>query len=145
MLKNAWREANHLPQTPKVLRNFGLVVGGALLLLAAFLFWRADWQAGTLVMALGVGGLTLVITGLLVPGALRPLYPVWMTLALVLGTIMTAVLLTAVFYLIVTPIGLLMRLAGKDPMNRRPDPKQATYWIKRAPESNHPSRLEKFY
>ncbi|NNE71260.1 MAG: hypothetical protein HKN29_12970, partial [Rhodothermales bacterium] len=113
--------------------------------IAAYLAWRAGWHPGTAAMVLGTLGLALFLAGLVAPGILRGIYPVWMALALVLGTIMTTVLLTLVFYLIVTPIGLVLRLVGKDPMHRRPDASLTTYWITRSDESNDVGRMEKYY
>ena len=76
---------------------------------------------------------------------LKKLYRGWMRFAVILGTIMTRVLLTLVFVLVVTPIGLILRLVGKDPMHRKPDPSKETYWIRREAEANDPARMEKFY
>jgi CBS domain containing-hemolysin-like protein len=145
VFSTAWKDAAALPRDRKTLRNFGLVVGSVLLLLALYLMWTGDWSAGTGAMISGTIGSLLVLLGGLFPRSLSPIYPVWMALALVLGTIMTAVLLTLVFYLVVTPIGLLMRLAGKDPMNRKPDAALATYWTEREPASNDVKRMEKYY
>ncbi|MFT5143749.1 MAG: hypothetical protein ACI80V_001309 [Rhodothermales bacterium] len=145
MLNTAWKEARALPRDAATLRRFGLVVGGVFVAIAALVLWRAGWVSGTAVYILGGLGLGLVLAGGLAPGSLRAVYPAWMAVALVMGTVMTTILLTAVFYVVVSPIGVLMRLAGKDPLNRRPDPKVASYWIDRAPETNDPKRMEKFY
>ncbi len=141
----AWKDAAALPRDRMTLRNFGVVVGGVLVALAVYLTWRGGWNAGAASVITGSIGVLLVLLGLSVPRSLAPIYPVWMALALVLGTVVTAVLLTLVFYLVVSPIGLLIRLAGKDPMNRKPDPTRATYWIDRTPESNDVKRMEKYY
>lgn len=137
------QEFRTLDVGPKALRSFGLLVGTVLLGLAAWVGWRSG--AGALAYGLGVGGGGLIGLGLAAPGVLRPLYRVWMALALVLGYVMTRVLLTLVFFLAVTPIGLVMRLLGKDPMHRRPDPKRPTYWRPHPPRSDNPERLRKYY
>ncbi|MBO6575774.1 MAG: hypothetical protein JJ896_12290 [Rhodothermales bacterium] len=145
MLRTLWKEALALPRDAGTLRRFGLVVGGVFLAIAVFLMWRSDWVPGTAATVLIAVGTPLVMLGTLLPGALRTVYPAWMLIALVLGTIMTRVLLTLVFLLVVTPIALMLRLAGKDPMNRRPDPGMRTYWITRDADSNDPARMEKLY
>lgn len=145
VFRTAWKDASALPRDRKTLRSFGLVVGGVLLALALYLIWKGGWTLGPGSLGTGSIGALLAALGLISPGLLAPVYPVWMALALVLGTIMTTVLLTLVFYLVVSPIGLLMRLAGKDPMSRKPDPTLATYWIERSPESNDVKRMEKYY
>jgi hypothetical protein len=77
-------------------------------------------------------------------GALRLIRPafvgfhrLWIRLSVVLGYFVSRILLTLVFFLTVTPIGLLMRLTGRDPMNRKLDPNASTYWHSR--ESQTPS------
>jgi Mg/Co/Ni transporter MgtE len=145
MLISAWKEARALPRDTPTLRRFGLVVGGVFVGIAALVLWRSNWVAGITAYLLGGLGFGLVLAGGLAPAALRSVYPAWMAVALVMGTVMTTILLTAVFYLVVSPIGFLMRLAGRDPMNRRPDSRVASYWIDRTPESNDPKRMEKFY
>jgi ABC-type uncharacterized transport system permease subunit len=49
----------------------------------------------------------------------------------VLGAVMSAVILTLLFYLVITPLGLVMRLVGEDPMRRRFEPELPSYWIRR--------------
>lgn len=145
MIRSAWKEASALPRDRKTLRNFGLVVGIVLVGVATFFSWKSAWAPSPLTVSAGIAGLSLLAAGLLVPRLLGPVYPVWMAFALVLGTIMTAVLLSLVFYLVVTPIGLVLKVLGKDPMHRRPDPSLASYWIARSEESNDVKRMEKYY
>ena len=80
-----------------------------------------------------------------VPVALRPVRTVWMAVAFALGFVMTRVLLTVVFALTVVPIGLALRVLGKDPLHRRPDPEAATYWVAR--DDGRPDResLERYF
>lgn len=76
---------------------------------------------------------------------LRPVYRVWMGLAVVLGTIMTRVLLTLVFALLVVPIGFALRLAGKDLLDRRLDRARTTYWRAKVYEDDSPARLDRYF
>ena len=62
---------------------------------------------------------------------LKPLHKLWMTLAVLLGWLMTRIILIVLFYLVVTPIGLLARVCGKDFLNRDFDRKVNSYWIPR--------------
>ena len=59
------------------------------------------------------------ITGLLLPPLVRPVYVVMMAVALPIGFVVSSVLMVVIYYLILTPIGLAMRLFGYDPMSRR--------------------------
>jgi hypothetical protein len=112
----------------KELRRFGILVGGILLALGAFALWRGHaWGYAPA----GVG-VVLLAAGLLAPGTLRLVHKAWMSFALLLGTIMSTLLLGLLFYLVITPLGLVMRLFGRDPMNRRLHSSAvATYWVAR--------------
>jgi hypothetical protein len=82
--------------------------------------------------ALAIGGL-LVIAALIAPRCLAPVHRVWMAAADVLGWINTRVLLGVVFYGLITPMGLVRRLFGGDPMRRRLEPGAATYRVPKRP------------
>ncbi len=140
-----WQEIKEIDTSKKALRSFGWVVGGVLLVIAAVVWWRNDFAVTTAVAVLGGIGGALVVLGLTVPVVLKPVYRVWMALAVVLGFIMTRVILSVVYYLVVTPIGLVMRLFDKDPIHRRIDPEASSYWIEKSYDDESPERLEKYY
>jgi hypothetical protein len=123
------RELSKLTTTSRDLRKFGLVVGGVFALLAAWLIWRGRLGAAYLL----VPGLLLVVLGGACPRALKWPYLAWMSLGIVLGAVVSTVLLTVFYYLVVTPVGLLARLAGKDFMARRRSPDATSYWVVRGP------------
>jgi len=106
-------------------REFGLVVGGVLALLAGWWLYRDKFPALSL-KVLAVGAL-LIVLGLLVPRSL--VYPnkAWMLLAEALSYVSTRIILAVVFFLILTPIGLIKRAMGWDPLNRRAVPGDS-YW-----------------
>ena len=64
----------------------------------------------------------------LVPQTAKPFYLAWYFLACCIGIVVSNALLTAFYYLVITPVGLLMRALGRDPMQRRLDPAATTYW-----------------
>ncbi len=134
------QEIRSLSQSPRALRGFGILVGAVLIILAS-LVWHLRMPA----IGLAVAGIVLAALGAAAPRLLSIPYRLWMSLALVLGFAMTRLLLTAVFFLLITPVGLLMRLAGRDPMRRKLDPEAPTYWIPRVDESDPKERLEKLY
>ncbi len=138
-------EVAGLDTSRKALRAFGWVVGGVLLVIAAFVFYQNDGEATAAVIALAAGAAILLAGGAFRPAALRPLYIVWMTLALALGFVMTRVLLTITFVVMITPIGLLMRAFGKDPMQRKIDPALPTYWIPKEPSGDDRERLTRYF
>lgn len=144
MITTIRHELRTLDVSGKALRSFGYAVGAVLVGIAAIVCWRSGWPPGPVAYGLaGAGGL-LLFAGLVAPVALRPVYRAWMVLAFVLGYVMTRVVLTLVYYLLVTPIGLVRRALGKDPV-RGPDRSVSTYWIARDDASSSPARLEKYY
>jgi hypothetical protein len=86
--------------------------------------------AGWALWVLGAGcGLLATVA----PGALRPLYVVLSALGWPIGWAVSRVVLVIVFYGVLMPIGLVMRLVGRDPLNRRFDRDAPTYWVRRTP------------
>jgi hypothetical protein len=123
------------------LRSFGVTVGAACAILAAFLLWkqRPAWPI--------LGGLAalLVLAGLLTPVLLRPIERVWMKFARALGWVMTRVILGLVFVVMFTPAGLILRLLGKDPMELRFDRSASSYWHARTDNDRSPERMERMF
>ena len=97
-------------------RSFGISVGPVLMLIAAILAWRG--RITTAEIMGGIGALLLVL-GLTKPILLKWPSAVWWKFAMVLGHINARVILTIAFLLVLTPIGLLWRVIGRDPMRRR--------------------------
>ena len=122
------------------LRKFGLTVGGVLLLLGLWFLYR---HKGYYQYFLYPGG-ALVVLGLVIPKSLKHVYLGWMSLAFVLGLIVSTALLTVFFYLVVTPIGLVARIFGKDFLQRKLDPNAASYWLPRN-TSRAPADYEQQY
>jgi hypothetical protein len=104
--------AHHVPArlSAREGRRFAFTVGIAFLALAGLLWWRA-YPAISAVSA-SLGGL-LLLCGAIIPHRLGPVYSAWMRLALMISKITTPVLMAIVYFLVITPIGLIRRLAGK--------------------------------
>lgn len=94
-------------------RSFGLTVGVVCAAIGAFRWWRGHGLSGAV---LAVVGAALVGAALVAPGALRIPNRIWWRIAQVLGWINTRVLLTAFFFLLLTPVGYVMRLLGRNPL-----------------------------
>jgi hypothetical protein len=112
------------------LRTFGVTVGGALLVFGAI---RSYFHFGNVAIALIGLGSMLGAFGIVFPTALAPLERAWMALAHVLAFINTRIILTVLFYLVFTPIGLIARMV-KDPLNRKLHDGSTSYWIRREPK-----------
>lgn len=102
------------PANPE--RSFGVSVGIVLLLVAAFLVWRGRMTAAPIVAGIGA---TLLLLGLVAPKLLKWPSAVWWKLAMALGYVNARVILSIAFLLVLTPIGLIWRVIGRDPMGRR--------------------------
>lgn len=112
---------NWHPQ-PRQLRQFAATA------LAAFPFAAWWWEAGTAARSLVALGMAWALIGLAHPPAIRPLYWALGALALPVGCLLGEVLLALVYYGLFVPLGLAMRLARRDPLQRRFDPQATTYW-----------------
>ncbi len=137
-------EIRALDTSRRALRSFGLVVGGVFVGIAAVIVWRSGWVLTPWGIGFGSVGSVLMLLGLVVPMLLRPIYKVWMGIAVVLGFIMTRVLLTLVFVLLVVPIGLVLRLVGKDLLRLRLDREATSYWLPRE-SAGGAERFERYY
>ncbi|MDH3268426.1 MAG: SxtJ family membrane protein [Ignavibacteria bacterium] len=121
-------EFKHIKETKKDLRKFGLTVGGVLIILAALLFY---FEKPSAIYFAIIGGL-LFVFGLIIPLTLKPLNKIWMGLAIVLGYFMSRLILTIIFYLVITPISFIAKLVGKKFMILKNDKSANTYWEKRS-------------
>ena len=97
-------------------RSFGLSVGIVLLLIAAYLLWRERMTAAAIA---GGTGTTLLGLGLTAPKLLRWPSALWWKLAMALGYVNARVILSIAFFLVLTPIGLIWRVIGRDPLGWR--------------------------
>ena len=123
-------------------REFGVIVGGALVLLSAWWFYRGKFPAAR-EAAITIGGL-LAIFAIIFPRALVWPNKTWMAFAEVLSFISTRVILAIVFFLIVTPIGFVKRMFGWDPLNRRAAA-SGSYWQDYPERQRDPRHYEKMY
>jgi hypothetical protein len=95
-------------------------------IVSALRIWRS--RAGGPYLA-ARAALFFLRSGLAWPRALAPVERAWMALSRVLSMVMTYVILTIMFFLVITPIGLMLRLAGKDLLQVRADKKKDSYWV----------------
>ena len=124
----------------KQLRSFGLIVGGVFALIGLWppVVYGADPRWWSVVLA---GG--LIVTAAVYPKALFRLHKLWMALGHVLGWVNTRIILGLIFYGVVTPIGLIRRCLGKDPMGKELRPDAVSYRIPRGPRP--PAHLKRQY
>lgn len=123
-------EIKNIKSDKKECRKFGITVGIVLLLIGIILYFYSKLSAPYFI---GAGG-SLILLGLLVPIVLFPLQKIWMTLAVVLGFVMSRIILTALFYFVVTPIAIIAKLFGKNFIDLKIERKKKSYWNYREEE-----------
>jgi len=105
--------------------QFGITMGIVLILFGGLFLWcDKDYYIYLFIIAAA-----FIILGLAVPFVLKPIHKVWMTISIILGWIMTRVILSILFYLVVTPTSWLARLFGKRFLDLKIDKNARSYWI----------------
>lgn len=94
------------------------------------------------IWALGVAA-AFVVVALVYPRALKPLNILWFKFGLLLYKITNPIVMGGMYYIAIVPIGLLMKVFGKDPLNRSFDPNVKSYWIDREPPGPEPSSMKR--
>ena len=123
-------------------REFGLIVGGMLLLLSSWWIYRGKFHSISQI-TLPVAALLLIL-GIIFPRAL--VYPnrAWMALAEVLSFISTRIILAFVYFVVITPIGVVKRFFGWDPLHRRAAASES-YWRPYSERQRDPKHYEKMF
>ena len=124
-------------------RQFGFVVGGVFLALGLWTLWRGSWPLAVS-RTVAAGGLLLVVLGAVAPGWLVLPRRAWMALAEALGFVSTRVILGAVFFLAVLPLGFILRRTGWDPLVSRRRAGE-TYWVTYPARQASPKHFEQMY
>jgi len=120
-------ELKHIDISDKAVKKTGLTIG-AVLILVSLLLWYLG-KVSFMYFSI-VGGLFVILAFIAIP-VLRPFHRLWMMLALLMGFVMSRVILTILFYIVLTPIGLIAKLIGKKFMPLGFDKNAVTYWEKR--------------
>ena len=107
-------------------RSFGIVFAVVFLIIA---LWPLKNGYSILITPLTIS-LIFLFLGLINSKFLNPLNKLWFKFGLVLGAIIAPIVMCIIYFLVVTPIGLIMKIMGKDLLNKRYD-KKKSYWIKR--------------
>jgi hypothetical protein len=108
------------------LRQFGVI---GLILMSGMAAWRMrqhGLDAGVLCM--GVLAVVFAIGGIVEPNWLRPVFVAWLVAAFPIGWLISQIVLVILYYAVITPIGLILRLYGRDALRLKPRPTEASYW-----------------
>lgn len=139
-IRDVAQEIRALKPRRKELRQLGLTF---LIVLGLLGIWGISQSRSWGGWLCGLGGF-FGLGGLIWPMGLRPVFFFWMTLAAVMGWVMGRILLIIVFYLLVTPISLILRCLGKDLLDLKLRDR-ASYWHRRPDKPYDPQQTEKMY
>ena len=109
------------------LRSFGVLLAIFVPLFGALVWWRTGRVAAAETIWIAGGGLAAIYW--LAPPIRRLVYVGWMYAAFPIGWTVSHLLMAVIYYLAVTPIALIIRAMGRDPLNRRFDRSAKTYWM----------------
>ncbi|HXV28023.1 MAG TPA: SxtJ family membrane protein [bacterium] len=132
-------ELKDIQSGKKQLKEFAFVVGGALIVFGVLAWWRHKGFYPYVI----VSGVAVIFVGLADPGILKPFQRAWMTLALLIGWVMSRVILTLFFYLGLATIGMTARLFGQRFLDLKFRDGKTTYWIERPRGPRPPGDYEK--
>jgi hypothetical protein len=125
-------ELKQIDISDNAVKKTGLTVGVVLIIVSLLL-----WYLGkvSFIYFSIIGGLFVILAFIAIP-VLRPFHKLWMMLALMMGFVMSRVILTLLFYIVLTPVGLIAKLVGKKFMPLGFDKNAVTYWEKRGNSVN---------
>jgi hypothetical protein len=120
-------DIKNISSTKKDLKKFGISVGLVFIAISLILFLLSSKYFFHVL----VSGTFLTLSGYFLPIILYPAHKAWMTISIILGWISTRVILIILYYLILTPIGLAVKLMGKDFLNVKFEKSKTSYWNQR--------------
>ncbi|HUN53790.1 MAG TPA: SxtJ family membrane protein [Smithella sp.] len=120
-------------------RKFGMTMGIILAVMGFYLLWKGRNNSEYAFFLAAA----FLIAGMVIPSALKPVYKAWMVMAVIMGFIMTKVIMVVIFYMIVTPIGIIASIIDKDFLDMKIDKKAKSYWMVRETVRKEKSDYEK--
>ena len=142
-IKEIFHEIKILDTSSKEIRKFGLVIAIALGVIGGFVYVKSG-NCGVAGWLWGIGLLFLIL-GFILPTILRPVYRIWMLLAYFIGGIVSRVILIVLFYFVLTPTGLVLRLFGKDILDKKFNNNRESYWVKKELSGHTKDQYGKMY
>ena len=122
-------------------KSFGLVFASVCFVVAALIYYYQGTRWYWWLIAGGTFGALAIAA----PGVLGPLNKIWGKFGMLLHMVTSPLILAILFFVFVTPVGLLMRMTGKDPLKRRFEPRVKSYWIPREPQGPVPESFKNQY
>lgn len=134
-------EIKKIKSSKKELKEFGITLGVVFAIVGGFLWWQQkDYFIGVFV----ISGLFLFF-GLFLPVLLLPVHKIWMTIAILIGFIVTRVILALLFYFLISPLSMVSRLFGRQFLDLELDTRKNSYWSYRPQKPFNKESYEKQY
>jgi hypothetical protein len=133
------QEIKNIRTDKNQLKNFGVALFVFLSIFAAISFWKA----GGAYRYLAPMAILVLAAALTFPNLLKVIYLPWMAVATVIGWVMTRIILSLFFYLIITPFSLILKLSGKDLLDEKIEPEKKSYWVLREKKTITKEELER--
>jgi len=110
-------------------KSFGIVFSIVFLIISLYpILENKPLQIWALVISV-----VFFIASFLAPQILKPMNKIWFRVGIMMGSVVSPIIMAVVFFIVILPIGLLMRILQKDFLNRKIDKKANSYWINRKP------------
>ncbi|MBU3584125.1 hypothetical protein ICN41_09020 [Polynucleobacter sp. 15G-AUS-farblos] len=120
-------------------RSFGLLFFVVFLIAAAY-FWYEDFSDSWIHISI-VLSLIFLLAGFFAPALLRPLNKLWFQLGLLMGRVVSPIVLGILFFILITPIAILMRVFGRDELKLKKR-QVSSYWVERQPHGPAPESFK---
>ena len=124
-------EIRNIKSEKENLQKFGITIAVIFLIIAGLLFWKEKLFFQIFLTI----GIVFCVIGLAIPVILKPIYWIWIIFTAVLAWVMIRVILSLMFYIIITPIGGVLRLCGIQFLGLKKNHSQQSYWNMRKSET----------
>ncbi len=124
------REIASVRSSQKDLKKFGCLIGGVIILISGFALWKQWWNSN-IIITLGICGFLLIAFGISKPLSLKRIHRYWMIFAIFLGSIISRIILSFLFYIILTPLAQIAKVFKKRFFSVYRDENQTSFWIDR--------------
>lgn len=121
-------------------KSFGLVFGGVFAIIA---LWPLVFHGGSVRLWAAIVAAIFIVLAYAAPQVMKPLNLLWFKFGMLLSKIMVPLSMGIIFFITVTPIGLIRRMKHKDPLNQLFVPDAKTYWVERDPEMDSQTSMRK--
>jgi len=121
------KEISQIKQRKKDLRNFGIVFFFAGIIAATLVFIKHGIVAAGIYI-FGSAGVVFLLLGIFLPSVLKFPHKIWMTFAVILGYFFTRIILTITYFVLMAPMGLLLKLMGKDLLELQINKDEGSFW-----------------